>query len=143
MPGSVAFSARRVFISHGKDDSWIANHIARDVEYCGASTFLDETDISTGDDFKKRIHAEIAACNELIALFTPWSAGRFWVWVEVGAAWGQNKRIVALLYGVTVSDLEKLGGSRAILEDIHILPLNSFEDYLHELSKRIRETEDG
>jgi hypothetical protein len=134
---------RRVFISHGKDDSWIASHLARDVQRCGASTFLDETDISRGDDFKKIIHKEIAACDELIALFTPWSSSRFWVWVEVGAAWGQSKRIVVLLYGVTVPDLERLGGSRAILEDIHILPLNSFDDYLDELSCRVKEAEDG
>jgi hypothetical protein len=47
---------------------------------------LDETDISVGDDFKKIIVREIAACDELIALFTPTSASRNWVWVEIGAA---------------------------------------------------------
>jgi TIR domain len=109
MPDSASSSTRRVFISHGKEDSWIANHLARDVQGCGASTFLDETDISTGDDFKRIILKEIAACNELIALFTPWSSARSWVWAEVGVAWGQGKRIIALLYGVTVSDLERLG----------------------------------
>jgi hypothetical protein len=134
---------RRIFISHGKEDSWLAKHIASDVQYCGASTFLDETDVSPGDDFKKIILSEVAACSELIALFTPWSAGRFWVWVEVGAAWGQGKRIVAVLYGLTISDLEKVGGSRAILEDINVLPLNKFNEYLSALSKRVKENEDG
>jgi hypothetical protein len=143
MPGPAGSSMRRVFISHGKDDSWLAIQIARHVQSCGASTFLDETDIKAGDDFKKKIHTEIAACNELIALFTPWSAARFWVWVEVGAAWGQGKRIVALLYRTTVSDLEKLGGSRAILEDIHVLQLDRLDDYLDELSRRVKENEDG
>jgi hypothetical protein len=136
-------SNRRIFISHGKEDSWVADCIARDVRGCGAATFLDQMDISTGDDFKRKIHSEIAACSELIALFTPWSAERFWVWVEVGAAWGQGKRIVALLHGITVSELEKLGGSRAILEGIHVLPLNDFNDYLEELRKRVGESEDG
>jgi hypothetical protein len=132
----------RVFISHGKADSWLANRIARDVQACGVSTFLDETDIAKGDDFKKTIHREIEACNELIAIFTPWSAQRFWVWVEVGAAWGQGKRIVAVLYGVTVPELEQLGGSRTILEDINILDLNRFDEYLSELRKRVRSDKD-
>jgi hypothetical protein len=134
---------RRVFVSHGKDDSWVADRIARDIQKAGASTFLDESDITKGEDFKARIHAEIAACNELVALFTPWSAQRFWVWVEVGAAWGQRKRVVAVLYGITVPELEKVGGSRAILEDINVVDLNKFDDYLDELKERVREEESG
>ncbi len=126
----------RVFISHGKGDAWVAAQIAARVRSCGSATFLDETDIAKGDDFKKRVHAEIGRCHELVALFTPWSAQRFWVWVEVGAAWGQGKRVVAVLYGVTVDDLERLGGSKAILEDINIVGLNDFDAYLQELSKR-------
>lgn len=126
----------RVFISHGKLDAWLAAQIGARVRSCGSSTFLDETDIAKGDDFKKRIHAEIACCSELVALFTPWSAQRFWVWVEVGAAWGQGKRVVAVLYGISVDELERLGGSKAILEDINIVELNDFEAYLVELTKR-------
>jgi hypothetical protein len=38
------------------------------------TVFLDESDISKGDDFKRIIHAELANCNEMVALFTPWSA---------------------------------------------------------------------
>jgi hypothetical protein len=82
---------KRVFISHAKDDAWFANHIAADVRCCGASTFLDETDVTPGDEFKKIILSEIARCDDLIVLLTPWSAGRSWVWVEVGAAWGPRQ----------------------------------------------------
>jgi hypothetical protein len=139
----VIANPRRVFVSHGKDDSWVAGRIAHEIQAAGAATFLDETDIPKGDDFKTRIHAEIKACSELVALFTPWSAQRFWVWVEVGAAWGQGKRIVAILYRITVPELEKLGGSRAILEDLNILDLNSFDDYLDELRDRMKEGVSG
>jgi hypothetical protein len=38
------------------------------------TVFLDESDISKGDDFKRIIHAELANCNEMVALFTLWSA---------------------------------------------------------------------
>ena len=136
-------AARKVFVSHGKEDIWVARKIAQDIQRSGALTFLDEADIEKGDDFKKRIHTEIAVCSELVALFTPSSLKRFWVWVEVGAAWGLGKRIVVVLDKVKLSELEKVGGSRAILEDINIVELNKFDDYLAELGRRVRERGDG
>lgn len=126
----------RVFVSHGKEDTWVASQIASRIRSFGASPFLDEADIAKGDNFKRIIHAELSKCDELIALFTPWSAQRFWVWVEVGAAWAQNKRIIAVLYGVTIAELEKLGGSKAILEDINVVELNNFDGYFRELESR-------
>lgn len=130
-------STEKVFVSHGKGDAWLASQMARCIKECGASTFLDETDVAKGDDFKKRIHQEITACDELVAVFTPWSASRFWVWAEVGAAWGQGKRVVAVLYGLTVVELEKLGGSKGVFEDINILNINDFADYINELQNRV------
>ncbi len=127
-----------IFVSHGKKDMWVASSIAQHIKQCGASTFLDESNIAKGDDFKKLIHKEIAICDELVALFTPWSVARTWVWVEIGAAWGQGKRIVAVLYGITVQELEKAGG-RGILEDINLVELNQFDDYLAELKSRSKE----
>jgi TIR domain len=131
-------NAYKVFVSHGKEDSWLAAQIARSIRECGASTFLDETDIQKGDNFKQLIHREIAESKELIALFTPWSAQRFWVWTEVGAAWMQEKRVIAVLYRITVPELEKLGGSKAVLEDINILDLNNLDSYLRELRQRVQ-----
>jgi hypothetical protein len=132
----------KVFLSHSKQDKWLATQIARRINDCGASTFLDETDIPSGANFKEIINHEISECQEIVALFTPWSAQRFWVWVEVGAAWGQGKRIVAVLYGLSVTKLERIGGSRTVKEDINILDLNEFDRYLDELGKRATEAED-
>jgi hypothetical protein len=128
----------KVFVSHGKPDIWIAGQIARLIKDCGAVTFLDETDVNRGDNFKQVILREITHSSELVALFTPWSAQRSWVWAEVGAAWGQEKRIVAVLYGITVGELEKLSGGKAMLEDINILDLNNFDSYLGELRERVK-----
>ena len=69
----------RVFVSHASDDSWIAAQIARCVRDLGADAFLDETSIPKGANFKQIIHREIALSDEVIALFTPWSAKRSWV----------------------------------------------------------------
>jgi predicted RNase H-related nuclease YkuK (DUF458 family) len=127
----------KVFISHGKPDTFVAKSIARSAQDCGATTFLDETDIKKGDNFKQIVHREIAQSKELIALLTPESAQRFWVWVEIGAAWGQEKRIIAVLYGITTTKLEELGGSKAILEDINIVDINGLDSYWDELRKRV------
>ena len=132
-----------VFISHGSADTWIARQIARCIKDCDAATFLDEADISKGDNFKEVIHKELGKSKELVALFTPWSVKRFWVWVEIGAAWGQGQRIIVVLHGLTQSELEELGGSKAILEDINILELNNFDRYIDELKERVKKEQNA
>jgi hypothetical protein len=47
-------------------------------------TFLDNNDLSKGDDFKHEIRPEVGGSDALLALFTPWSMQRNWVWVEIG-----------------------------------------------------------
>ena len=133
----------RVFVSHGSDDRWIAGQIARSVRDLGADTFLDETNIPKGANFKQIIHREIAASSEVVALFTPWSAKRSWVWIEIGAAWGQDKPVVAVFYGMEVRDLEETGQGKGMLEDINVIQLNDLERYLGELAARVNGVNGG
>lgn len=127
----------RVFVSHGSDDRWIAEQIARHLSDLGADTFLDETNIPKGANFKQIIHKEIAQSNEVVALFTPWSAKRSWVWIEIGAAWGQDKPLVGVFYGMGLIDLEHGGQGKGILEDINVLQLNDIERYFTEVAIRV------
>ncbi len=128
----------RIFISHGSHDSWLASEIAKEVEDRGATPFLDEANIPKGSpDFKQIIREEISSSHELIALFTPWSAMRSWVWIEMGAAWIRAIPILAVFYGMTVSDLDKTGQGKSIIEDINIVELNDFDDYLKQLKARV------
>ena len=97
-----------VFVSHGADDSWVARQMARRIqEDCGAATFLDVNDVAAGDNFKQRVQLEIRKAKELIALFTPWSVKRPWVWIEIGGAWAQEKRVLALLHGLSTTHFER------------------------------------
>ena len=64
------------------------------------------------------------------------------VWVEIGAAWGREKRIVAVLYRVTLEELDASGG-RAILEDINLVQINHIEEYFAEVGKRLKDMGDG
>jgi hypothetical protein len=110
--------------------------MARCIGDQGAMAFLDVNDVETGDDFKRRIRAEIARSDELVALLTPISRRWAWLWAEIGAGWIKEKRIVAITYGVTRTDPEADGGT-AVLEDRHIRELNAFQTCLDELKKRV------
>jgi hypothetical protein len=130
----------KVFVSHGSHDLWLASQIAKEIRELGALPFLDETDIPKGNpDFKRIIREEISANLELVALFTPWSAMRSWVWIEMGAAWNREIPILAVFYGMSVNDLDKTGQGKAILDDINIINLNDFDAYLKQLGVRVME----
>lgn len=126
----------KVFISHGTADTWLATQVAQRITACGASFFLDTASIATGDDFKRIIKQEMAQSQELIVIFTPWSAHRNWIWIEIGLAMSQDKRFVAVFYGMKLSDLEE-GGGKAVLEDVNIIDINDFDRYFRELKTRV------
>lgn len=128
----------RVFVSHSSDDLWVAEQIAKSIESCGADTFLDRRDIAAGDNFKQRIREEIRKCNELVALFTPWSRRRAWVRHEIGMADTLRIRIVCVLYKVSVSDFDGDEDGRGPLDDLNFVDINSLDAYLRALTKRAR-----
>jgi len=131
----------KVFVSHGSHDLWLAGQIAKEIQNLLAVPFLDETNIPKGSpNFKKIIQEEILASRELVALFTPWSATRSWVGIEMGAAWILDIPILAVFYGMTVNDLDKNNQGKAILEDINVITLNDLATYLTQLGVRVRET---
>jgi hypothetical protein len=125
-----------VFVSHGWADAWVARQIARCIADCGAAFFLDVYDIESGDDIDHEIRSAIVAADELVALLTPVSRKRNWLWAEMGAAWGHGKRLVPLLYGVTRQELDNDGGA-AMLGRLNYRNLNDFDQYLDELKRRI------
>jgi hypothetical protein len=120
----------RVFVSHGGDDIWVAEQIAKCIENCGATAFLDRRDISAGDNFKQRIHAEIPKCNELLALFTPWSRRRAWVRHEIGMADILKKRIVCVFYKVSVADFQGDEDGLGPLDGLNIIDINGLTTYI-------------
>jgi hypothetical protein len=128
----------RVFVSHSGDDIWVAEQIARRIEELGASVFLDRRDIVAGDDFKKRVREEIPKCDELLALFTPWSRRRAWVRHEIGMADVLEKRIVCVFYKVTVADFDPNEDGLGPLDGLNIIDLNSLDAYFDALRKRMR-----
>lgn len=128
-----------VFISHSAKDRWIAKQIAEVLETkgrrYGVKIFLDEKDIEGGQSIPESIRRNIGKCDEFIVLLTPNSIQRTWVLIEVGAAWGREKLIVAIINQVTPQEMPD------IIASYKAIDLNNFEDYCKQLCKRAKGAE--
>ena len=127
-----------VFVSHSGTDAWVAKQIAREIEACGATAFLAETDIDVGEDFEEDILAALEKANELLVLVSPWSLERPYIWMELGAAWIRRITIVGLLQGLTAEELQSRPSVPIILKKRVSLPLNDIDVYLRQLRGRVR-----
>lgn len=124
----------QVFVSHATADKWLAKTLCEKIEQTGATTFRDDRDIDGGDSIPNRIRQEIKRSKEMVVLLTPASANRAWVLLEVGAAWVTRLRyrIIAVLCHVPTDTIpDMLASKRAI-------SLNEFDNYLEELTRRMR-----
>jgi hypothetical protein len=136
-------SVYRVFFSHGGDDTYVVqNFLKPKVESSGATVFLDAGRIEYGDDFRRVILSELAICEELLVLFTRSSLLRPWVLAEVGATLIRGKRIVAITYGPTEQELQRLG-VLSLLGTGSILSLDDFDDYIYQLQGRVEAHKNG
>ena len=131
--------SRLVFISHSSADMWVAKQIAREIEACGATPFLDEAHIDVGADFEEDILNFLERAHELVVLITPWALDRPYVWAEIGAAWCRRIPIVALLLGLTPTELQTRPGAPVFLKKRNLLQLNDIDIYLQQLAERVRQ----
>ena len=131
-------SSHQVFISHSSTDTWVARQIANYICTCGASCFLDESNVQIGDDFEEKIREAANASNELLVLLTPWAIDRPYVWLEMGAFWGPGKRIVGVLYGLTENQLLAMEHVPMLLKRSELISLNEIESYFNQLQRRMQ-----
>ncbi len=126
-----------MFISHSSRDKWVAGQLEKELRAVGADCFLDSSGIETGDQFDEELKAALHASAELVVLLTPSALERPYVWIEIGIAWSQGKRIVGILHGMTTSELAARDGTPAFLKAIHLRDINELDEYLGELRRRI------
>lgn len=127
----------KVFISHASEDVWVARQIAANIQQRGAETFLDNADIRKGDDFEEAILAAAETCTELLVLFTPWSLGRRYVWMEIGVFFGRRQRIVGALHGVSAGDIAGDRDVPVAIKRLDLLSINDIDRYFRELGDRV------
>ena len=125
-----------IFISHSVKDRWIARQIANLIDQkgkrYGIKTFLDEKDIFGGDSNPEVIRKNIQSCNELIVILSDYSIDRPWVLVEIGAAWGQDKRVVPIIDKIALEEIPN------VIKQCKAIDLNDFDKYLDELITRVK-----
>jgi len=132
----------RVFISHGSHDRWVAGQIRKQLQDSGIEAFLDATDINIGDNFRVIILHQLEACDEVLALLTPSSIERAWVFAEIGAAVMTRKPVVAIRYGVTMEELHERGVV-SLVGDVALTDLNELDTYIDAVSSRARAKNNG
>jgi hypothetical protein len=125
----------RVFLSHSHKDRWIARQCARLIEEAAkphVEVFFDEKDIEGGQPIPDSIRMGIEKCDEFVVLLSRYSKDRPWVLIEVGAAWGLRKPIVAIV--------DKIGPKEMpdILNPYKAIDLNDFDQYINQFLKRIK-----
>ncbi|HVF97195.1 MAG TPA: toll/interleukin-1 receptor domain-containing protein [Flavisolibacter sp.] len=128
--------AYKVFISHGSDDTWVAQQIEKQILHLGATTFLDASVIEGGDKFEDEIFGEIPNSDELFVLLTPWSIERAYIQMEIGAGISDKKRIVFVLYGITKEEMLNTSKMPAA-KTRQMFVMNELDKYFKELANRI------
>jgi hypothetical protein len=126
-----------VFISHASADQWVAGQIAKELAAVGADYFLDSHVIETGDVIDAKLKEALVQASELLVLLTPAALERPYVWIEIGVAWAQGKRIVGILHGMTTSDLAARDGTPAFVKGIVLRDILDLDQYLEELKTRL------
>jgi hypothetical protein len=126
-----------VFVSHSAKDTWIAKQIAQHIKSSGARPFLDEAEIGLGEDFEGELLRFLNRANELLVLLTPWALERPYVWAELGAAWSRAIPIIAVLHGITPTDLQDRAGIPVFLKKRDLTDLNNVEKYFLDLKQRV------
>jgi TIR domain-containing protein len=125
----------RVFLSHAYKDRWIAKQCARLIEEAAkphVEVFFDEKDIEGGQSIPDSVRSGIEKCDEFLVLLSRYSKDRPWVLVEMGAAWGLRKPIIAII--------DKIGPKEMpdIVSPYKAIDLNDFDQYINQLLKRTK-----
>jgi predicted nucleotide-binding protein len=123
-----------VFVSHSSLDAWIARVIVEKIESLGAECWLDEKDLAGGNVIVEDIIRGIDACHEAIVLISPNSVKSQWVPFEIGGVRAQHKRVTPILNNVKPQQM-------APMHDIKGIDLNSFEQFLAQLKRRISQAQ--
>jgi len=106
VPKRQSAAGYRVFLSHSDKDRWIAK--------------------------PDSVRNGIEKCDEFVVLLSRYSKDRPWVLIEIGAAWGLRKPIIAII--------DKIGPKEMpdILNPYKAIDLNDFDQYISQFLRRAK-----
>jgi hypothetical protein len=129
-----------VFISHSSADAWCAKQLHRTLIDAGAEAFLSVLDMEGGDEAGHEMRTAMDKADECLVLYSPEAAQSKNVWVEIGGAWMQKKRLTMILTRLSVPDVTGDPRFPPYLKSLNYYDLNTEFDskYLPEVGARSR-----
>lgn len=102
---------RDLFISHATSDGEFANTVKQEVEKVfahGINVFCTSSPgtVPIGRDWLSDIESNLASAQAVIAIITPVSIERPWLWFELGATWGKGRSGDCCIYPLCAPEIE-------------------------------------
>ncbi len=121
-----------VFISHASSDGEFANAIKQEIEKVfanGVSVFCTSSPgtIPVGTDRLGDIETKLNVAQAVVAIVTPISIERPWLWFEVGATWSKGKSGDCRIYPLCAPEIE-LSSLPAPLDRLQALSMGKAAD---------------
>lgn len=100
-----------LFISHATSDAEFANIVKAELERVfanGLDIFCTSSPgaISAGADWLSDIESKLVKSQAIIAIITPTSIERSWLWFEIGAAWLKGRNDDCRIYPLCASEID-------------------------------------
>lgn len=100
-----------LFISHASSDAEFANAVKAEIEKVfanGVSVFCTSSPgtIAVGSDWLSDIENKLNVAQAVVAIITPVSIERPWLWFEVGATWGKGRAGACKIYPLCAPEID-------------------------------------
>ncbi len=97
-----------LFLSYSHLDRHIAEELEIKLTFTGLTCFLAEKSLTGGTEWVSEVRAALKDSERILILVTPRSINSKWVYMEVGAAWMEDKTVTPLLQFVDLSQLPEV-----------------------------------
>lgn len=116
-----------VFISHASTDADFANAVKQELDKVfanGAAVFCTSSPgaIAAGADWLSQIEENLERAQAVIAIVTPVSLERPWLWFEVGATWARGRQHGCRIYPLCAPEVD-IGALPAPLDRLQALSM--------------------
>lgn len=121
-----------LFISHASSDAEFANSIKQEIEKVfanGVSVFCTSSPgaIPVGVDWLSDIETKLSTTQAVIAIITPVSIERPWVWFEIGATWSKGRSGACRIYPLCAPEID-MGQLPSPLDRLQALSMGKAAD---------------
>jgi len=122
----------RLFISHATTDGEFANAVQQEIAKVfanGLDVFCTSSPqaIQPGQDWLDQIEVRLTDAQAVIAIVTPVSIERPWLWFEIGASWSRGRSGDSRIYPLCAPEID-LGGLPSPLDRLQALSMGRAQD---------------